>query len=112
MTATTAWTPNFPRSVALGDLKFVPHARQRMQERRVSDSDLMLVLSLGEWEFADNGGIRYGFDAPSVRPQAKAIARHAGIDDVALVLDVETCQIITVMRLYDPEYRRQGPRPS
>ena len=60
MTATTSWTPNYPRSVALGDLKFLPHARHRMRERRVSDSDLMLVLSLGEWEYADNGGIRYG----------------------------------------------------
>ena len=112
MTEMTMWTPNYPRSVALGDLKFLPHARQRMRERRVSDSDLMLVLSLGEWEFADNNGIRYGFDVPSIKPQAEAIARHAGIADVALVMDVNTCQIITVMRLNDPEYRRQGPRPS
>lgn len=112
MTATTSWTPNYPRSVALGDLKFLPHARHRMRERRVSDSDLMLVLSLGEWEYADNGGIRYGFDVPSVTPRAEAIARHAGIDDVAVVVDAATCQIITVMRLYDPEYRRRGPRPS
>ena len=112
MTATTGWTPNYPRSVALGDLKFLPHARHRMRERRVSDSDLMLVLSLGEWEYADNGGIRYGFDVPGVTPRAVAIARHAGIYDVAVVVDAATCQIITVMRLYDPEYRRRGPRPS
>lgn len=112
MTTLTGWTPNYPRSVALSDLKLLPHARKRMRERRVSDSDLMLVLSLGEWEFADNHGIRYGFDVPHVRPHAKAIARHAGIDDVALVLDAETCAIITVMRLNDPEYCRQGPRSS
>ena len=111
MTATTSWTPNYPRSVALGDLKFLPHARHRMRERRVSDSDLMLVLSLGEWEYADNHGIRYGFDVPGVTPRAVAIARHAGIYDVAVVMDAGTCEIITVMRLYDPEYRR-GPRPS
>ena len=111
MTATTGWTPNYPRSVALGDLKFLPHARHRMRERRVSDSDLMLVLSLGEWEYADNGGIRYDFAVPSVTPRAEAIARHAGIYDVAVVMDAGTCEIITVMRLYDPEYRR-GPRPS
>lgn len=112
MTATTGWTPNYPRSVALGDLKFLPHARQRMRERHVSDSDLMLVLSLGEWEYADNGGIRYGFDVPSVKPEREAIARHAGIADVAVVMNARTCEIITVMRLYDPEYRRRGLRAS
>ena len=107
MIANNSWTPNYPRLVALSDLKVLPHARRRMREREVSYSDLMLVLSLGEWEYADNHGIRYGFDVPGVTPRAVAIARHAGIYDVAVVMDAGTCEIITVMRLYNPEYRRR-----
>ncbi len=112
MTKMTGWTPNYLRSIALHDLRFVWHAKKQMKARHISPTDVLLVLHMGEWEYADNGAIRIGFDVPGVSIKSEEIARHAGIYDVVIIMDAQTREIITVMRLYDPEFRRQGPRPS
>ena len=112
MTEQAPWTPAFPRTVAVDDLAFTRHATERMQQRHISPYDVMLVLLLSEWEFADGGAIRYGFDVPTVSPRHEAIAYHAGIDDVAIVLDRQTCCVITLYRLDDRAGRWWGPRAS
>lgn len=94
------WAPNYPYYTSAWNLNFSPHALKRMRQLHIHPLDVMLVLTNGEWQYASNRAIRYAFDGRRTSARALDMARHAGIDDVVVVIARRTCRIITVYRLW------------
>lgn len=103
----TNWTPNYPFCTSVWDLSFSEHARRKMKERHIHPYDVMLVMSNGEWQFGSDRAICYAFDKRRTNARKMKMARHAGIDNVVVVMARRTCQIITVYRQWGYDGWRQ-----
>ncbi len=107
------WTPDYPSNHSSEDLNFTWHARQRMRELHLRPGDVMFVLRNAEWQYAANRAIRYAFDGQRSNIKALADTHHVELADVIVVMDRQTCRIITVYRLYGRNgWMRVYERPS
>ena len=109
----TKWTPDFNTKAAEGDLHLAGRVWRWLSRQRLARPDLVLVISNGAAS-SYRGYVCYRLADPATPPQQRAVGLAAGLDDVTVILNPDTCEVVGVTRRYRrcwlPPYEPSWPQ--